>query len=342
MMGFETGRLQAPGEMRLPSVALYVSEQQRRRHKLRNILHSALLILGMAAILGVCAYALWGGEGVAWALVGSGIAFALSPSVPPEWVMRMYRAIPVRRHELPELFELVSLLARRAELPQTPQLYWVGSPILNAFAVGRPEHAAIAVTDGILRTLTMRELAGVLAHEISHIRNNDLWIMQLADTMSRFTSILSYFGQLLLFLNLPLLLTGRTVVPWLAVILLIFAPTLMALLQLALSRAREFDADLDAAGLTGDPAGLASALGKLERYQGRFWEEIVFPGRRIPEPSLLRTHPPTEERIRRLLSLYEARAETEREIRLPPRLRLPDHFGAAFGPPRYRWPGVWY
>ena len=305
MMGFETGRLQAPGEMRLPSVALYVSEQQRRRHKLRNILHSALLILGMAAILGVCAYALWGGEGVAWALVGSGIAFALSPSVPPEWVMRMYRAIPVRRHELPELFELVSLLARRAELPQTPQLYWVGSPILNAFAVGRPEHAAIAVTDGILRTLTMRELAGVLAHEISHIRNNDLWIMQLADTMSRFTSILSYFGQLLLFLNLPLLLTGRTVVPWLAVILLIFAPTLMALLQLALSRAREFDADLDAAGLTGDPAGLASALGKLERYQGRFMEQIFLPGARIPDPSILRTHPDTAERVRRLMELVE-------------------------------------
>ncbi len=342
MMGFETGRPQAPGEMRLPPVALYVSEEQRRRHKLRNLLHSALLILGMAAILGVCAYALWGGEGVLWALAGGALAFAFSPGIPPEWVMRMYRAVPMRPRDFPELFELVTLLTRRAELPTVPRLYWVGSPILNAFAVGRPEHAAIAVTDGLLRTLTMRELAGVLAHEISHIRNNDLWIMQLADTMSRFTSLLSYFGQLLLLFNLPLLLTGRAVVPWVAVLVLIFAPTLMALLQLALSRAREFDADLDAAGLTGDPAGLASALEKLERYQGRFWEEILLPGRRIPEPSLLRTHPPTEERIRRLLSLYEARPDTGGEIHLPSRLRLPDHFGAALGPPRYRWPGIWY
>ncbi len=328
--------------MRLPPIALYVSEEQRRRHKLRNILHSVLLILGMVAILGVCAYALWGGEGVIWALLGGGLAFAFSPNIPPEWVMRMYRAVPLHPRDAPELHELLATLARRAELPEVPRLYWVRSPILNAFAVGRPEHAAIAVTDGLLRSLTMRELAGVLAHEISHVRNNDLWIMQLADTMSRFTSILSYFGQLLLIFNLPLLLVGRVTFPWLAVLVLIFAPTLMALLQLALSRAREFDADLDAAGITGDPAGLASALEKLERYQGRFWEEILFPGRRIPEPSLLRTHPPTEERIRRLLSLYEARPEIERQIHLPTRLRLPDHFGAALGPPRYRWPGIWY
>ncbi len=342
MMGFGTRRLQALGEMRLAPVAFYVSEEQRRRHKLRNLLHSALLILGMVTILGVSAYALWGGAGVVWALIGAGLAFAFSPNIPPEWVMRMYRAVLLHPRDAPELHELLVTLARRAELPKVPRLYWIASPVLNAFAVGRREEAAIALTDGILRSLDMRELAGVLAHEISHIRNNDLWIMQLADTMSRFTSLLSYFGQLLLILNLPLLLVGRVGAPWLAVILLIFAPTIMALLQLALSRAREFDADLDAAGITGDPAGLASALGKLERYQGRFWEEILLPGRRIPEPSLLRTHPPTEERIRRLLSLYEARPEIARRISLPPRARLPDRFAAAFGPPRYRWPGIWY
>ncbi len=342
MMGFETRRSQAPGEMRLPPIALYVSEEQRRRHKLRNILHSVLLIFGMVAILGICAYSLWGGEGVVWALLGGGLAFAFSPNIAPEWVMRMYRAVLLHPRDAPELHELLVTLARRAELPEVPRLYWIASPVLNAFAVGRRDDAAIAVTDGLLRSLNMRELAGVLAHEISHIRNNDLWIMQLADTMSRFTSLLSYFGQLLMILNLPLLLVGRVGVPWLAVILLIFAPTIMALLQLALSRAREFDADLDAAGITGDPAGLASALGKLERYQGRFWEEILFPGRRIPEPSLLRTHPPTEERIRRLLSLYEARPEIAQRISLPPRVRLPDRFAAAFGPPRYRWPGIWY
>ncbi len=328
--------------MQLPPPTMGISEIERRRHKLRNLFHSVLLICGMAAILGVSAYTLWGPEGVSWAVLGSALAFALSPNIPPEWVMRMYRAVPIRRHDFPELHEVVESLAQRAELPRTPRLYWIASPILNAFAVGRPEHAAIAVTDGILRALTLRELAGVLAHEISHIRNNDLWIMQLADTMSRFTSLLSYFGQLLLFLNFPLLLTGQVTFSWLGVLILVFAPTLMALLQLALSRAREFDADLDAAGLTGDPAGLASALEKLERYQGRFWEEILFPGRRIPEPSLLRTHPPTEERIRRLLSLYGRQTKPPEDRWMESRARLPDHFATALGPPRFHWPGVWY
>ena len=89
--------------------------------------------------------------------------------------------------------------------------------------------------------------------------------------------------------------------PWLLVLTLALAPTFVSLLQLALSRAREFDADIDAAGLTGDPVGLASALDKLQRRQGSLWETILMPGGRIPDPSLLRTHPKTEERIVRLL-----------------------------------------
>jgi heat shock protein HtpX len=89
--------------------------------------------------------------------------------------------------------------------------------------------------------------------------------------------------------------------------LLVFAPQLTTLLQLALSRAREYEADLDAAGLTGDPAGLASALAKLERFQRGMWEQILMPGYRLPEPSLLRSHPPTEQRIARLREL-EGRA----------------------------------
>lgn len=330
--------------MQLPPLVVRVSAAQRRRHKIRNIVHSLLLLAGMVAILGVSAFAIWGPDGVVWAILGGGLGFLLSPNVPPEWVMRLYGAIPIRPRDAPELHELVAMLARRAELDRPPRVFWVPSPVLNAFAVGSPTNAAIAVTDALLRTLTFRELAGVLAHEISHIRNNDLWIMQLADVMSRFTSLLSWLGQLLLILNLPLMLTGHAAISWLAVLVLIFAPTIMALLQLALSRAREFDADLDAAGLTGDPAGLASALGKLERYQGRFWEEIFLPGRRIPEPSLLRTHPPTEERIRRLLSLYEAQPahDIERRISLPERLALPGQFAPAGGRPRFRRMGVWY
>lgn len=320
----------------LPTV---FSEERRRRHKLGNLLHSLLLLAGMLAILGLCAWTVWGVEGLLWAVVAGGLTLMLTPSVAPEWVMRMYRAAPLRAQDAPELYGLVQQLAARAGLERAPRVYYVPSRLLNAFAVGSRDAAAIAVTDGLLRALTPRELAGVLAHEISHVRNNDLWIMSLADLMSRLTSLLSWLGQFLLILNLPALMMGMVAVPWLLVLALIFAPTLMALLQLALSRAREHDADLDAATLTRDPRGLASALAKLDRLQGRYWEDILLPGRRMPEPSLLRTHPPTEERIQRLLAL----AGEDDERLAPPSGRVfePPRQIAVMGP-RWRWPGVWY
>jgi heat shock protein HtpX len=317
------------------------SSQARRRHKLGNLLQSCLLLAGMLGILGLCAWTVWGGEGVLWAIVAGGLSLMLTPSVAPDLVMRMYRAAPLRPQDLPEVHRLLQHLAARAGLAGLPRLHYLPSPLLNAFAVGSPGHAAIAVTDGLLRTLSPRELAGVLAHELSHIRNNDLWIMSLADLMSRLTSLMSWLGQLLLILNLPALMTGRTAVPWLLVLVLIFAPTLMALLQLALSRSREYDADLDAVALTGDPGGLASALAKLERLQGRYWEEILLPGRRMPEPSLLRTHPPTQGRIERLLALGADR-EPEPPALPPVAVHAPAWTAAVPHGPRWRWPGVWY
>jgi heat shock protein HtpX len=162
--------------------------------------------------------------------------------------------------------------------------------------------------------------------------------------MTRFTQILSYLALILAVLNLPAMLLGDSDIPFSALVLLYLAPTISSLLQLGLSRTREFDADLEGATLTGDPAGLASALDKLERYQGRFWEDLMFPvpGRRIPQPSLLRSHPPTADRIARLLAL-ENRA-------LPPPIETsddePSPAVAAFAgrslEPRYRFPGVWF
>ena len=219
-------------------------------------------------------------------------------------------------------------------------IQYIASPTLNAFAVGRREDSVIAVTDGALRTLDLRELAGVLAHEVSHIRNNDLWVMGLADTISRLTSMLSFMGTMLLIAALPMFFAGGAGPPVLAALLLMFAPTLGSLLQLALSRAREYNADLDAAGLTGDPRGLAAALLKLERYQGRAWEEMVMPGRRIPVPSILRTHPPTEERVRRLMSLYGA---SESPAFRPDRVfQMPRGVAAVAGHPHWRRTGAWY
>lgn len=295
----------------------------------------------MVAILGWCAWVVWGPEGLVWAVFTGALSLALTPSVAPELVMRLYRAVPLRPQDAPDLHRLLETLAARAGLARLPRLYYLPTPILNAFAVGTGERAAVALTDGILRTLSQRELAGVLAHEISHIKNRDLWAMSLADLMSRLTSLMSWLGQLLLVLNLPGLLLGEVTVPWAVVLALIFAPTAMALLQLALSRSREYDADLGAVSITGDPRGLASALAKLDRYQGAYWEEILLPGRRMPEPSLLRTHPPTEERIRRLLAL-EAEAGPPQALPPVPQ-RLPG-WAAATVPhgPRWRWPGVWY
>ena len=177
------------------------------------------------------------------------------------------------------------------------------SRVPNAFAVGSPGDAAVAVTDGLLRRLHPRELLGVLAHELSHVRNNDLWLMSLADLIGRMTRVMSVMGVALVVIGLPMWLAGGRGPPLLLIPLLLFAPQITLLLQLALSRAREFDADLDAAGLTGDPEGLAAALVKLERARQSLLERILMPGWRSPEPSLLRTHPPTRERIERLLAL---------------------------------------
>ncbi len=165
-----------------------------------------------------------------------------------------------------------------------------------------PGDSAIVVTEGLLRLLDGRQLAGVLAHEISHIANRDLWIMGLADMLTRATGMFALAGQMLLFFNLPFALMGEPVVPWIVPLVLIAAPMAMTLMQLALSRAREFDADLGAARLTGDPLGLASALAALERRSFSFWR-LLFPTSREPDHSLWRTHPATRERIARLKAM---------------------------------------
>jgi heat shock protein HtpX len=256
-------------------------------------------------------------------------------------ILRMYSASELQAAQLPAVFEVVERLAARAGLARRPRLYYIRSPILNAFAVGQREDAAIALTDGLLRTLSLRELAGVLAHEISHARNNDLWLMSLADIVGRLTRVMSLLGLVLLILGLPVWLSGRQAVPLLLVLLLVLAPQITLLLQLVLSRAREYEADLDAAGLTGDPAGLASALLKLERYQRGIWERILLPGYRSPEPSILRTHPPTHGRVARLKALYGAGPEPS------PAFARDEPHAVTFGQqvmtlPRWRLLGPWY
>ncbi len=312
-----------------------------RRHVWQNRLQSLLLLLVMAGFLSLLGWLLWGRDGLflwLWVIV---LAIMANPALSPWLVMQMYGARPVSREEAPALWQAVEVLAARAGLPSTPRLFYVASQMPNAFAVGTTRHSAIAVTAGLLRRLEMDELIGVLAHEIGHIRNKDLWVMGLADLFSRMTSMLSLFGQLLLLFNLPLLYLAQATINWWAILLLIFAPNLSALAQLALSRTREYDADMFAARLTGHPEALARALAKIERIQAGWLERIFLPGRRIPEPSLLRTHPPTEERIARLLAL-KSRIEDAGAEEMPasrPRIDLHDKDER---PPRWHLNGLWY
>ncbi len=182
----------------------------------------------------------------------------------------------------------------------------------------------------------------MLAHEMGHVRRNDGWIMGMADIVSQMVNVMSWIGFFLLVINLPMLLLGIFPVPWLAILILILAPTLSSLLQLALSRTREFDADLEAVRLTGDPRGLASGLAKLERLSRSWFERIFLPGRRIPEPSLLRTHPVTEERIKRLQELEESLEQnpcTGEDCPLPAFNHPPASF---ISQPRWHFSRFWF
>ncbi|MGR9045294.1 MAG: zinc metalloprotease HtpX [Gammaproteobacteria bacterium] len=275
-----------------------------QRHVWINRFQTALLIAALLAISALTGSLLLGMDGF-WIAIGVSVFTLLfEPFAAWRLTLSLYRARPIAPIEAPQLWRVMSVLAERAELPATPRLYYIPSPVINAFAVGNARHSAIAVTDGLLSQLSLRELAGVLAHETAHIAHGDLRVMGLADYISRLTHLFSFAGQLFLLFSLPWLLFGAYAIEinWIAMFVLLFAPQLTLLVQLGLSRLREYDADLKAAALTGDPMGLASALARIERAS-RSWLAILLPGWGNPEPSWLRTHPSTEERIRRLQEL---------------------------------------
>lgn len=283
-------------------------------HKVRNNLQSLGLVAALALLLGYLAWVL-GGASFFWGAVFAVLLlYITNPAGSPRLVLAMYGARPIGVAEAPKLHAIENALAGRAGLSKAPALYYVPSPALNAFATGSRDDAVIALSDGLLRQLNLRELTAVLAHELSHVANGDTRVMAFADLVSRITALLSGAGQLLLFFSIPLFLLGAALPPLMPMLVLLFAPTLSALVQLALSRNREFEADRSAVELSGDPEGLASALAKLERQQGSLWEQLVMPGRRIPEPSILRTHPPTEERIRRLMALSPQHVEIHEDL----------------------------
>lgn len=276
------------------------------RHKLLNFLQSAALVLLLAGLMYYLALVI-AGEFLAWLAFASVVVlFFGNPKITPQIILRMYNARPVSHLDAPQLHQLVSALTERAGLKQVPRLYYIPSRVINAFAMGSSYDSTIALSDGVLRKLSFEELAGILAHEITHVRNNDIRVMNFADITGRITKLLSFMGQFLLFVNLPLILFTDMQLNWLPLLVMVFAPLISDLVQLGLSRIREYDADLGSAVLLGDARPLASALAKMEQYQHNFLDSLFVPVPKIPEPSLLRTHPPTEERIRRLLEFHRS------------------------------------
>lgn len=305
------------------------------RHRWLNRLQTALLVLTLPGIAAVAGSLLLGDGGLWLALAAAGFTLLLEPAAASGLTLRLYGARPLYPDEAPDLWAVLRELAARAGLPAVPVPHYVPSGVVNAFATGSKHHAAIALTDGLLRSLTPRELTGVLGHEIAHIANEDLRVMGLADSISRLTHLLALLGQLAIVLSLPALLLGVAEVNWPALLLLVVAPQLALLAQLGLSRVREFDADRLAAELTGDPHGLASALAKIERVS-RSWRAWLLPGWGNPEPSWLRTHPATAERIERLLELAPPPA-------MPPfpSARFVPEVTVSPRPPRWRTGGLW-
>ena len=229
-----------------------------------------------------------------------------------------YQAQPLAR-QAPELYEMVASLSARAGIPM-PKVFIVPTKSPNAFATGRdPEHSALAVTQGIVELLSREELEGVLAHELTHIRNRDTLTQAVAGTLA---GAITFLGRLLSFGALYGPVTRddrRGSNPMGLLFLLILAPVAAGLIQLAVSRTREFAADLGSAEITGKPLALANALEKLEEIG----HQIPMNGNPAMSPllivnplstqglqSLFRTHPATEERIRRLQELARQQQAT--------------------------------
>ena len=272
-------------------------------------LQAFALVTALALMLGFAGWMLGGTEMALAAFIAVVGLYGLQPLMAPHLILRAQGGRPLAPREAPVLHQMVRVLARKAGLEQTPQLYVLPGAVMNAFTVGGGRQAVVGVTRALLRQLSRDEVAGVLAHEIAHIRNQDTRMMGFAALLSQLIQGMSLVGQLLLILNLPLILTGHQIISFGGILLLILAPYAGFLLQLALSRSREYLADADAAALMGSPQALSSALARIEQYnQGRHRRLLLrWPGARPAGSVMLRTHPPTRERIRRLLEIEHAR-----------------------------------
>ncbi len=276
-----------------------------------NIMKTAMLMAAITALFMLMGQWLGGEMGMLLAL-----AVALAMNFFSYWfsdsiVLKMYKAREVDDATAPQFVGMVRELATRAGLPM-PKVYLIDEAAPNAFATGRnPAHAAVAATTGIIRALSERELRGVMAHELAHVKHRDILISTISATMAGAIGMLANFGMMFGGRGSD----GRPSNPIAGIAVAILAPLAAALIQMAISRGREFEADRGGAEISGDPQALASALQKIQRFsQGQPMETAE----RHPETAqmmimnplsggglrgLFSTHPATEERVERLLQM---------------------------------------
>ncbi|HEV2978206.1 MAG TPA: zinc metalloprotease HtpX [Casimicrobiaceae bacterium] len=276
---------------------------------LGNTFKTGLLMAAIMALFGMVGAVLGGGQGMLLALVLAAAMNLWAYWFSDTMVLRLYRAQEVDAASAPQLYGAVRELAGQAGLPM-PRVYLIDEAQPNAFATGRnPEHAAVAATTGILQLLTPRELRAVLAHELSHVKHRDILTSTITASIAGAISTLANFGMFF---------GGRDSGqrnPLVALVVLILAPIAAVLIQLAISRSREYDADRSGAELSGEPHALADALAKIDRYAKRLPLEtaemhpatahlmIINPLSGGGIAGMFSTHPPTAERIHRLLAM---------------------------------------
>src|SRR4030065_654608 len=276
-----------------------------------NTLKTMVLMVGLTLILIWAGGALGGRSGMTMALM-----FALMMNLFAYWfsdkiVLKMYRAQEVREHEAPELYSIVRRLAQKAEIPM-PRVYIINEDQPNAFATGRnPNHAAVAVTTGIMRTLSREELEGVIGHELAHVKHRDILISTIAATIAGAISYLAQMAQwAMIFGHRGDDEEGGNPIASLA--MMIVGPIAALIVQMAISRSREYAADEGGARLAGSPRYLAGALRKLHLASQKIPMHanpatshmfIVNPLSGGGLLKLFSTHPPIEERIARLESM---------------------------------------
>jgi heat shock protein HtpX len=279
-----------------------------------NTLKSTLLLTALTLMLLFMGEHLGGRNGMFFALVLSLAMNFTSYFFSDKIALAMYRARPVTREELPRAYAAVERLTAKQGLPM-PKMYMLPTESPNAFATGRdPKHASVAVTHGILALLNDDELEGVLAHELGHVKNRDILTSSVAATLAGAITLLArlgWFASLFASFGGNRDSRGRDDTGFAALLLLVLAPLAATLIQLAVSRSREYEADATGAHATGNPYALARALQKLDSHSRRI-PLVASPSNAhlfIVAPllggggfgSLFSTHPPIKERIRRLI-----------------------------------------